>query len=164
MPRYATAESTGSRELLSDVVTYHRSVNLRPYERIARVHPTYPSPEKYVARFGSRAANALLLLELAAHRKLRSGWDSEWYQGEFLSRLRNALFAEPWATAGYKRAFDWDAHLYQYETIDLSALGFTTKTRYRAIVLPVLRSFYDEEGLGGPITDAVRRAFRLPPF
>jgi len=149
---------------MGDRITFERSTNARPVDRIARVYPHRPTSKKYVPRFGSRMANALLLLELGEHRKLNSGWDSEWYQGEFLARLLARLFADPDVSAGAHNPLKWDAHLYQYETIDLEALLFISRRRYRDILLSVLRSLYDEEGLGGPITDAVRRRFSLPRF
>lgn len=45
-----------------------------------------------------------------------------------------------------------------------TALTLTTQKRYRALLLSVLRSIYDEEGIRGEITEAARRAFRLPRF
>ena len=149
---------------MGDRITFERSTNARPVDRIARVYPHRPTSQKYVPRFGSRMANALLLLELGEHKKLNSGWDSEWYQGEFLSRLLARLFADPAVIAGAHNPLKWDAHLYQYETIDLEALLSISRRRYRDLLLSVLRSFYDDETLGGPITDAIRRAYRLPSF
>jgi hypothetical protein len=46
----------------------------------------------------------------------------------------------------------------------LEALLFMSRRRYRDILLSVLRSLYDKEALGGPITDAIRRTYRLPKF
>lgn len=149
---------------MGDRITFERSTNARPVDRIARVFPHRPTSAKYVPRFGSRMANALLLLELGAHRRLNSGWDSEWYQGEFLARLLARLFTDPEISPGAHNPLKWDAHLYQYETIDLEALLFISRRRYRDILLSVLRSLYDEEALGGPITDAIRRTYRLPKF
>lgn len=147
---------------MGDRITFERSTNARPVDRVARVYPHRPTSAKHVPRFGSRMANALLLLELGEHRKLSSVWDAEWYQGEFLSRLLTHLFAAPDVSPGAHNPLKWDAHLYQYETIDLEALLFLSRRQYRDILLSVLRSFYDEEGLSGPITDTVRRQFRLP--
>jgi hypothetical protein len=112
---------------MGDRITFERSTNARPVDRIARVYPHRPTGAKYVARFGSRMANTLLLMELGAHRKLNSGWDSEWYQGEFLSRLLARLFADPDVSTGAHNPLKWDAHLYQYETIDLEALLFISR-------------------------------------
>lgn len=147
-----------------DHMRFDRSTNARPFGRVARVYASVPRAPKHIVRFGSRAATSLLLLELTAHGKLTDGWDAEWYVGEFLSRLRDALFAEPVYTRNRRDAFDHEASMYQYETLDLSALLLVGRARYRAIVLAVLRSIYDEEGLGGPITDHTRRVFRLPRF
>lgn len=149
---------------MGDRITFERSTNARPYDRIARVHPHRPTSAKYVPRFGSRMANALLLLELGAAKRLNSGWDSEWYQGEFLARLLGRLFADPAVSTGAHNPLKWDAHLYQYETIDLEALLFMSRRRYRDILLSVLRGLFDEEGIGELVTDAARRAFRLPTF
>ncbi len=60
--------------------------------------------------------------------------------------------------------FDWNAGQYEYESIDILALIHISRSRYREILLAVLRSIYDEEQIGGIITSTVRRAFRLPRF
>lgn len=147
-----------------DRETLERRTNARPFDRVERVYAAVPREPAYIIPFGSRAATSLLLLELAAQRKVTNGWDADWYVGEFLSRLRGALFAEPDVTDQWRASFDREATMYEYETIDLNAVVWLKHRRYRALLVAVLRSFYREEGLGGPITAAVRRAFRLPSF
>ncbi|HYK03184.1 MAG TPA: hypothetical protein VE974_15600 [Thermoanaerobaculia bacterium] len=147
-----------------DRTSFERRTNARPFNRVARVHQPVRRKPAHIIPFGSRAATSLLLLELAAHGKIADGWDADWYVGEFLSRLRAALFAAPDVTGEWREAFDREAAMYEYETLDLNAVVWLKQRRYRAILLAVLRSIYREEGLGGPITESVRRAFRLPSF
>lgn len=147
-----------------DRKTVERRTNARPFDRVARVHQSVPRKPPYIIPFGSRAATSLLLLELAAHGKIADGWDADWYVGEFLSRLRHALFAQPGLTREWRKSFDREAAVYEYETLDLNAVVWLKQRRYRTVLLAVLRGIYREEGLGGPITEAVRRAFRLPSF
>ena len=149
---------------MCDRIIIERPTNARPYDRVARRYPRLPESKRLIARFGSRAANSLLLLELKQARKLETGWDADWFQGEFLSRLRDVFFREPGVTEGMRVNFDWNAHLYQYESIDLLALDHMSRSRYRDLLLLVLRSIYDEENLGSPITATVRAVFRLPRF
>ena len=143
-----------------DWVTFQRSTNLRVYPRAPRVRATVPENPRYVTRFGSRMATMLLLLELSAHRQL-DGFDAEWFEGEFLYRLRQRLTDFD----GFDPStFDWHCLQFQYESIDLDVLIEIGKRKYREVLLQVLRTLYDEEGLGSEITEAVRRAFRLPLF
>jgi hypothetical protein len=72
--------------------------------------------------------------------------------------------AFPWFNAHRQDVFDYDCQQFQYETIDLGVLLDLGKREYTAILLGILRSFYDEEKLGSDITEVVRRAFRLPRF
>lgn len=138
--------------------------NACPSPRAPRVRPQHLDSKKYRMRFGSRAASALLVLELAAGDRIESGFDTEWFEGEFLYRLRAALIATWPEDDAFRRQYDWHATHYQYESIDLEVLLSTGKRAYRRMLLDVLRSIYDEEGIGGGITDAVRRRFRLPLF
>ena len=147
-----------------DRIDLERRTNARPFDRLARIYAAVPRAPAYIVSFGARAATSLLLLELSAQRKVTNGWDADWYVGEFLSRLRDALFAEADVTDQWRVSFDREATLYEYETIDLNAIVWLKQRRYRAILIAVLRTFYREEGLGGPITEAVHRAFRLPSF
>ncbi|HYR29747.1 MAG TPA: hypothetical protein VEU30_14860, partial [Thermoanaerobaculia bacterium] len=115
---------------------------------------------RYVVRFGSRMATMLLLLELGAHRQL-DGFDAEWFEAEFLYRLRQRLADFD----GFDPStFDWHCHQFQYESIDLDLLIEIGKRKYRKVLLEVLRALYDEEGLGSEITEAVRRVLRLSRF
>ena len=145
-----------------DRITRERSTNARVLDRVPRVRPSVREPKRSVARFGSRTANSLLLLELAAARKLESGWDSEWFQGEFLARLRVAFFAAVDLNPAERFNYDWNADFYEYESVDVLILCYMSKAQYRALLWAVLRSIYDEEGLGGTITRTVARVFRLP--
>lgn len=144
----------------TDRVTFQRSTNLRVYPRAPRIRATVAENPRYVVRFGSRMATMLLLLELGAHRQL-DGFDAEWFEAEFLYRLRQRLSDFD----GFDPStFDWHCQQFQYESIDLDVLIEIGKRKYRKVLLGVLRSLYDEEGLGSEITEAVRRAFRLPRF
>ncbi|MDP9176965.1 MAG: hypothetical protein M3O61_04730 [Gemmatimonadota bacterium] len=149
---------------MSTEPTAGRISNARIVDRGARTYPTVPRKPRDMVRFSARMANSLLLLELGAHHKIDDGWDGEWFEAEFLVRLRAAVAAEPQITDAWGDNFDREAGMRQYETIDLNTIRFISRTRYRAILLSVLRSIYDEEGLGGPITSVMRQAFRLPNF
>jgi hypothetical protein len=138
--------------------------NAKIVDRGARIYPSVPRKPADIVRFGARVASSLLFLELAEHHKLNDGWDGEWYEAEFLVRLRDTVAALPGVTGAWSENFNREADMRQYETLDINAIRFISRTRYRAVLLSVLRSFYDEEGLGGPVTDAMRRAFRLPAF
>ena len=143
---------------------FNRSADPLVYDRPSRYHPRIREPKRYVARFGCRMANSLLLLELGAARKLANGWDPEWFEDEFLARLGEAFFRQSGVTESMRTNFDWNAALHQYESLDLLLLDRMSRSGYRDMLLAVLRGIYDEEQLGGPITAAVRRVFRLPRF
>ena len=144
----------------TDWVSFHRSTNLCVYPRAPRIRATVAENPRYVVRFGSRMATILLLLELSAHRQL-DGFDAEWFETEFLYRLRQRLSDFD----GFDPStFDWHCQQFQYESIDLDVLIEIGKRKHRKVLLEVLRTLYDEEGLGSEITETVRRAFRLPPF
>lgn len=144
----------------TDRVIFQRSTNLRVYPRAPRIRATVVENPRYVVRFGSRMATMLLFLELSAHRQL-DGFDAEWFEAEFLYRLRQRLTD----FEGFDPStFDWHCQQFQYESIDLDLLIEIGKRKYRKVLLDVLRTLYDEEGLGSEITETVRRAFRLPPF
>ena len=144
-------------------VSFQRTTNLRVYPRARRVVATVKDKPRYVMRFGARMATTLLILELGAQRRLDE-FDAGWYEAEFLFRLRLRLMAFPWFTAHRQSVFDYDCLQFQYETVDLDVLLDLGKREYTSILLGILRAFYDEEELGGDITEVVRRAFRLPRF
>lgn len=144
----------------TDWVSFQRSTNLRVYPRAARVRATVPENPRYVTRFGSRMATILLLLELSAQRQL-DGFDAEWFEAEFLYRLRQRLLNFDWFDAS---TFDWHCQQFQYESIDLYVVMEIGKRKYRTVLLEVLRTLYDKERLGSEITESVRGLFRLPPF
>lgn len=114
-------------------------------------------------RFGSRMATTLLLLELGAQRRMDE-FDADWYQAEFLYRLRQRLTERDWFDDHRQSVFDYDCLQFQYETIDIDVLLDVGKREYTKLLLCVLRTLYDEEELGSEITTAARRTFRLPPF
>jgi len=101
--------------------------------------------ERHFVRFGSAHASALLLLEIGAARRL-CGFDIEWYEGLFLRRLREKLFAEPRYTDSYQDGYDHVANTYQYDWIDLEAAITLGKKRYYAILLAVMKAILVEEG------------------
>ncbi len=148
----------------TDRVSFDRGTNTRVYDRLPRQYPSVPPQKRDIARFGCRTANSLLLLELAAARKIESGFDAGWFEGEFLSRLCDTFFREPGVTEAMRINFDWNAGQCEYESIDILALIHVSRSRYRDMLLSVLRSVYDEEHIGGVITATVRHAFRLPRF
>lgn len=144
----------------TDRVTFQRSTNLRVYPRAPRIRATVAENPRYVVRFGSRAAAMLLLLELSAQRQL-DGFDAEWFEAEFLYRLRQRLTDFDWFAPS---SFEWHCQQFQYESIDLDAVMEMGKRQYRTVLLEVLRTLYDEERSGSEITESVRRLFRLPQF
>jgi hypothetical protein len=89
------------------------------------------------------------------------GFDAEWFEAEFLYRLRQRLAAFDWFDPS---TFDWHCQQFQYESIDLYAVMEIGKRKYRVVLLEVLRTLYAEERLAGEITESVRRVFRLPQF
>ncbi len=144
----------------TDWVTFQRSTNLRVYPRARRIRATVVENPRYVVRFSSRMATMLLLVELGANRQL-DGFDADWFEAEFLYRLRQRLTGFDWFDPS---TFDWHCQQFQYESIDLDALMQMGKRKYREVLLEVLRSLYDEENVGSDITEVARRAFRLPRF
>lgn len=116
--------------------------------------------ERHFVRFGSAHANALLLLEISAVRRLDS-FDIEWYEGLFLRRLREKLFAEPRYEQPYKDGYDHVANTYQYDWIDLEAAITLGKTRYYQILLSLLKELFAEEGATGRIASVALKAFRF---
>jgi hypothetical protein len=116
--------------------------------------------ERHFVRFGSAHANALLLLEISSARRLDS-FDIEWYEGLFLRRLREKLFAEPRYTAPYQEGYDHVANTYQYDWIDLEAAITLGKTRYYAVLLGVMKAILAEEGATGDIAKVALKAFRF---
>lgn len=144
----------------TDRVTFQRSTNLRVYPRAPRIRATVAENPRYVVRFGSRMATMLLLLELGAQRQL-DGFDAEWFEAEFLYRLRQRLTD----FHGFDPStFDWHCQQFQYESIDLDVVIEIGKRKYRTVLFEVLRTVYDEERLGSEISASVRRMFRLPQF
>jgi hypothetical protein len=149
--------------MATERVSFKRDINLRVYTRAPRVRTTVPDNPRYGMRFGSRMATTLLLLELGAQRRMDE-FDADWYQAEFLFRLRQRLAQFEWFDDHRQSVFDYDCLQFQYETIDLGVLLDIGKREYTKALLGVLRALYDEEGLGSEITATVRRTFRLPPF
>ena len=144
----------------TDWVSFHRSTNLRVYPRAPRIRTTVAENPRFVTRFGSRTATMLLLLELTVQRRL-DGFDAEWFEAEFLYRLRQRLTDFDWFDPA---SFDWHCQQFQYESIDLDAVMEMGKRKYRTVLVEVLRTLYGEERLGSEITESVLRAFRPPPF
>lgn len=152
-----------------DHVYAFKSANARvvpPPERHISQLRTRPA---YVVRFGATHAIALLMLEIGALRRLDS-WDTEWYEGEVLRRLRARLFADPRFEAGirdeehrrtYEAHFDWLANTYQLDSIDLDAVLALGKQRYYAHLFAVLRSLYRDEQIPGEITAHVLHHYRF---
>jgi len=152
-----------------DHVYAFKSANARvtpPPQRYVAQTQTRPA---YVVRFGAMHAIALVQLELGALRRLDS-WDTDWYEGEVLRRLRARLFADPLFEAGirdeehrrtYEGHFDWLANTYQLESIDLDAVLALGKQRYYALLFAVLRSLYRDEAITGEITAHILRHYRF---
>jgi hypothetical protein len=149
--------------MTTERVTFERNIHLRVYPRGPRVRASVVSNPRYVMRFGSRMATTLLLLELGAQRRMDE-FDADWYQAEFLYRLRLRLMELDWFDAHRQSVFDYDCLQFQYETIDIGVLLDIGKRDYTKLLLDILRTLFDEEGLGSEITISVRRTFRLPPF
>ena len=102
----------------------------------------------------------LLLLELTVQRRL-DGFDAEWFEAEFLYRLRQRLTDFDWFDPA---SFDWHCQQFQYESIDLDAVMEMGKRKDRTVLVEVLRTLYGVERVGSENTDSVLRAFRPPPF
>ncbi|HYK04683.1 MAG TPA: hypothetical protein VE974_23220 [Thermoanaerobaculia bacterium] len=149
---------------MRDFISYHRSSNARPFNRLPRERRAMTPPPDRLARFSSRMAYALLVLELGAHQKIPAEIDADWFQGEFLSRVRAYLFEEPAVTAAFKARFDSYADLYCYEILDLITVPVIGQRRYRAILLKALRTIYQEERIGDTVTPAASRVFGLGEY
>ena len=146
----------------SDMVYAWKTPNARVWPPAERVMPREGFlQERHFVRFGSAQANALLLLELAAMRRL-TGFDVEWYEGLFLRRLRERLFAEPGYDAPYQDSFDHVANTYQYDWIDLEAAMTIGKRRYYTLLIAVMKEIATEEGATGTIAKVALKAFRFP--
>lgn len=142
----------------------------------ARVSP--PPPERYVAkvpppkqraRLGIGHAVALVRLELGAMRWMDS-FDSEWYEGEVLRRVRARLLADPivessFRDADHRRSFEyylnWLLNTYQFDSVDLDAVRWIGKRRYYTLLFDVLNTIYEEEGIEGEITALVLSRYRF---
>lgn len=148
---------------MRDFISYQRSPNARPFNRLPRQRGMRP-PADRLARFSSRTASALLMLELAAHEKIPAAIDAEWFEGEFLSRVRAYLFEEPAVTPEFKDRFDIYANLYCYEIIDVITVPVVGQRRYRAILLRALRTIFQEERIGDTVTPAASRVFGLGDY
>jgi len=144
-----------------DMVYAWKTPNARvwpPAER--RIPPKWFIQDRYFVRFGSAQANALVLLEIGATRRL-CGFDVEWFEGLFLRRLRERLFAEPRYTHPYRDGYDQVANTYQYDWIDLEAAITLGKKRYYAILLSVIKALIVEEGAAGEIVRVALKGFRF---
>lgn len=108
-------------------------------------------------------ATMLRLLELRAQGRIEE-FDADWYQAELLCRLRQRMMEFEWFDAHRQSVFDYDCLQFQYETIDIGVLLDIGKRDYTKVLLGILRTLYDKEGLGSEITIVTRRTFRLPPF
>jgi hypothetical protein len=144
-----------------DMVYMWRTRNARVWPEPARIVPFEGFTEdRHFVRFGSAQAAAVLLLELGAANRLTS-FDTEWYDGLFLRRLRARLFAEPEYTDPYQDSFDHVANTYQYDWIDLEAVLTIGKRRYYTLLLSVLKRIVADEGATGEIAKAALKAFRF---
>ncbi len=149
------------RWMRDDMVYAWKTPNARVWPEPERTIPWEGfHEERYFVRFGSAHANALLLLEIGSARKLDS-FDIEWYEGLFLRRLREKLFAEPRYEQPYKDGYDHVANTYQYDWIDLEAAITLGKRRYYAILLSLLKEFIAEEGATGAIARVALKAFKF---
>lgn len=149
--------------IMRDFISYLRSPNARPFNRLPRERGMRP-PADRLPLFTSRSASALLLLELAAHEKVPAAIDAEWFEGEFLSRVRAYVFEEPAVTAEFKDRFDSYANLYCYEIIDAITVPVVSRRRYHAIILRALRTIFQEERIGDTVTPAASRVFGLGDY
>jgi len=153
-----------------DQVYATKSLNARvsppPPERCIA---TVPVPPKIRVRFGIRHAVALVTLELGATRWM-DGFDSAWYEGEVLRRVRARLLADPivqssFRDADHSRSFenylDWLLNTYQIDSVDFDAVGSIGKRRYYALLFDVLNTIYEEEGVAGEITMLVLSRYRF---
>jgi hypothetical protein len=144
-----------------DMVYAWKSPNARVWPEPKRTIPWKGFvQEKHFVRFGSAHANALLLLEMSSVRRLDS-FDIEWYEGLFLRRLREKLFAEPRYTQPYQDGYDHVANTYQYDWIDLEAAITLGKIRYYQILLGVMKAILAEEETAGKIAKVALKAFRF---
>lgn len=144
-----------------DMVYAWKTPNARVWPPPDRYFPRKElTQERHFVRFSSAHANALVLLEVGATRRLCS-FDLEWFEGLFLRRLRERLFAEPRYTTSYQDGYDHVANTYQYDWIDLEAAITLGKKRYYAILLSVIKALIVEEGASGKIVRVALKAFRF---
>lgn len=149
------------RIMREDMVYAWKTANARVWPEPERTIPWEGFvEERYFVRFGSAHASALLLLEIGSVRKL-CGFDIEWYEGLFLRRLRERLFAEPTYEQPYQDSFDHVANTYQYDWIDLEAAITLGKRRYYTLLLSVMKRIIIEERGSGEIAKAALKAFRF---
>jgi hypothetical protein len=149
------------RWMRDDMVYAWKTGNARVWPEPERIIPFEGFiQDRHFVRFGSAQANALLLLEIGSVRKICS-FDIEWYEGLFLRRLRERLFAEPNYTEPYQDGYDHVANTYQYDWIDLEAVLTLGKRRYYAILLSLLKEFIAEEGATGAIARVALKAFKF---
>ncbi len=149
------------RFMRDDQVYADKTTNARVWPEAQRIIPFEGFiEERHFVRFGSTHANALVLLEVGATRKL-CGFDIEWYEGLFLRRLRERLFAEPTYDEPYQESFDCVANTYQYDWIDLEAAMTIGKRRYYTLLLSVVKEILREEGASGEIAKVALRAYRF---
>jgi hypothetical protein len=149
------------RIMREDMVYMWRTPNARVWPEPVRVIPFAGFIEdRHFVRFGSAQAAAILLLELGAAKRLTS-FDTEWYDGLFLRRLRGRLFAELEYTDPYQDSFDHVANTYQYDWIDLEAVLTIGKRRYYALLLAVLKRIVADEEASGEIAKVALKAFRF---
>ena len=81
------------------IKTLNARVSPPPTRYVAEVRDR---PE-HLARFGVGHAVALVILELGATRRL-DGFDTEWYEGEVLRRMRASLLAHPAVVSSFPDA------------------------------------------------------------
>ena len=144
-----------------DMVYAWKTPNARVWPPVERhIPPKWFMQDRHFVRFGSAQANALVLLEVGATRRL-CGFDVEWFEGLFLRRLRERLFAEPRYTHSYQDGYDHVANTYQYDWIDLEAAITLGKKRYYAILLSVIKALIVEEGARGEIVRVALKGFRF---
>jgi len=144
-----------------DMVYAWKTPNARVWPPAERyIPPKWFMQDRHFVRFGSAQANALVLLEIGVTRRLCS-FDVEWFEGLFLRRLRERLFAEPRYTTSYQDGYDHVANTYQYDWIDLEAAITLGKKRYYAILLSVIKALIVEEGATGEIVRVALKGFRF---